>query len=316
MTKFIIKTLTFLIFPLLIYITFICIWGDISTFMRNDSLYYYPLGKYGHTYTRLIEARKTKNVDILFIGSSHTYRGFDTRIYSQSGYKTFNLGSSAQTPIQTKALLNRYLDSLNPKLVVFEVFQETFVSDGIESSLDILANDINDFNSIKMALDINNKITYNALIYSFYRQFTGRNNCIEAIEKKSDKYISGGYVEKELMYFADTLNYTPRNLDWNSKQFKAFEDILSMLNAKNIKVLLVQLPLTSKLYNSYLNNNEFDSLMKKFGVYYNYNNLIDLDDSLHFFDDDHLNQLGVIVLNTEILKIINQKFENTELSVK
>jgi hypothetical protein len=308
MKRFLLTTLSFLILPLLTYIIIICVWGDISTRFTRKQLYYYPIGAYGHTYSRLKEARNTENVDILFVGSSHTYRGFDTRIFKKAGYKTFNLGSSSQTPIQTKVLINRYINNLNPKLVVFEVYQETFISDGVESSLDILANDKNDINSLKMALTIKNKLTYNALIYSFYRQFTKRNTCYEPKERNSDKYIEGGYVEKDLMYFKDTIKYNPRILKWNHKQFEAFEDILATLSDKNIKVILVQLPLTTSLNNSYINNDEFDKKMMNYGKYYNYNKLIKLNDSIDFFDDDHMNQLGVISLNNDFLKIVMKEY--------
>jgi hypothetical protein len=38
-------------------------------------------------YSRLSEIKNYKDIDILFLGSSHTYRGFDTRIFLDSGYK-------------------------------------------------------------------------------------------------------------------------------------------------------------------------------------------------------------------------------------
>ena len=82
--------------------------------------------------------RKIKNVDVLFLGSSHAYRGFDPRIFRKRGYSSFNLGSSAQTPSQTKVWLKRYLKHLNPKIVIYEVYPGTFSSDGIEASLDLV----------------------------------------------------------------------------------------------------------------------------------------------------------------------------------
>ena len=88
--------------------------------------------------TRLNEVKNIKNIDILFLGSSHTYRGFDTRVFKKNGYNSFNLGSSSQSPIQTLTLTKRYLNQLNPKLIVYEVYPTTFTIDGIESSLDII----------------------------------------------------------------------------------------------------------------------------------------------------------------------------------
>jgi hypothetical protein len=312
MKKFITSTLLFLIIPILTYIIFICLQGDYSLNVLKKDIYYYPLGTYGHTYTRLNEAKQVKNVDVLFLGSSHAYRGFDTRIFKNAGYKTFNLGTTAQTPIETRVLLKRYIKDFNPKLIVFEVFQETFTKDGVESSLDILANDKNDINSVKMAFCLNSKLTYNSLIYSFYRQILKKNICKEERNRGFDHYIDGGFVEKDIMYFKDSVQYYTQAWIWNEEQFDVFEEILSDLKEKNIKTIIVQLPINKVLYDSYTNNYYFDSIMQKYGNYYNYNTLIELDDSLHFFDDDHMNQLGVSIFNNEFIEILNKEYSKSQ----
>ena len=81
----------------------------------------YTRGGNGHLYSRIQELRTKKPVEILFLGSSHAYRGFDTRIFDAAGLKSFNLGSSAQSPMQTYVLASKYLSTLKPRLVVYEV---------------------------------------------------------------------------------------------------------------------------------------------------------------------------------------------------
>ena len=155
MKKFILHTCLFLLFASVFYITTIVFCARYAPpwFKPNIN---YRIGSYGHMSSRLSEIKGYSDVDILFLGSSHAYRGFSTRIFLENGYKTFNLGSSAQTPAQTKVLLNRYLESLNPKMVIYEVYPNTLSTDGVESALDIIANDKNDLHSLKMALKINN----------------------------------------------------------------------------------------------------------------------------------------------------------------
>ena len=303
MKKFIITFFTFLPIPAILYVAIICMWGDIAFEILKYKPYYYPIGEYGHTYTRLKEAKQTHDVDILFIGSSHTYRGFDPRIFKNAGYKTFNMGSSAQTPIETKLLVDRYIKKLNPKLVIFEVSPEMFCSDGVEASLDIFANDKNDYGSIRMALRLNDKKTYNALIYSFYRQIFNRNHWDEKKVKRTDTYIEGGYVEKQLAYFKN-MKFPEKKLIWNKMQFSAFEEIISELKINNIKTIFVQTPMASELYKSYTNKDYFNTEIKKHGIYYNFNEIMTLNDSLYFFDDDHLNQLGVNLFNDKLIDII------------
>ncbi|MCX6267461.1 MAG: hypothetical protein NTW16_08910 [Bacteroidetes bacterium] len=126
-------------------------------------------GEGGYTHTRMKEMKTIGHVDILVIGSSHAYRGFDPRIFASKGIKIFNLGSSAQTPIQTEILVKEHIDRLKPKLVIFEVFPGVFTNDGVESSLDLITNSDINIGTVMMTLRINNLITYNA----FYSMFTG-----------------------------------------------------------------------------------------------------------------------------------------------
>jgi hypothetical protein len=126
-------------------------------------------------YTRISDLKKYKNVDILFLGSSRAYRVFDTRIYAKQGYYSFNLGSSSQTPIQTKLLMKRYLKQLNPKLIVYAVDPNAF-SDGVESAMDIIANDKNDRESLKMLAKINHLKVFNTLIYGYYKDYIHKIN--------------------------------------------------------------------------------------------------------------------------------------------
>ena len=267
-------------FSIIVYIGFIIIWGEFAptSFKKNLN---YKIGAYGHMFTRIQEIKQFKNIDVLFLGSSHSYRGFDTRIFENEGIHCFNLGSSSQTPIQTRLLIDRYLDELNPKVVVIEVSPLILAADGVESSLDIIANDKNDIESIKMCVKLNNIKSYNAFIYGVYRDIFNKNSFFkESKIKGKDEYISGGYVEKEVgFYVQEEITQKP----WTpyEYQLKELNEIALILKEKKIPLVLVQAPVTSNLYSS-SRVNVFDSTMNLYGNYYNYNKLIELDDSYHF----------------------------------
>lgn len=289
------------------YFAFILIWGFAVPPKYLESNSYYRPGSPGFMFSRLKEVKTVKDVDILFLGSSHAYRGFDTRFFTKKGYKSFNLGSLSQSPLQTKVLLDRYLAQLDPKTIIYEVYPFTFASDGVESSLDIIANDRNDKYSIKMSLEINNPKVYNTLAYALVRDFFNLNKDYkEPSHKGQDRYISGGFVEKDLTFYKKE-KHPVQKWNFNSEQFAALEDIDSILEAKNIKVFYVYAPITPSLYNSYSNNAEFDSIIQNFGIYYNFNEILTLDDSLNFYDTHHLNQNGVQLFNKSLLDIINLK---------
>lgn len=306
MKYFIKSILVFSLFLSVFYTFTLFIWGQYapSSFKPNLN---YPRGSWGHLYSRLMDIKNVGKVDILFLGSSLAYRGFDPRIFEASGITSFNLGSSAQTPIQAQVLLKRYLRQVKPKLIIYEVEPETFSIDGVESALDIIANDKNDLNSIKMAFEINHIKVYNTLIYAFIREgFNLNSSYKEPIIKGEDKYISGGFVEKENRFYKQ-VKYQTKNWNYNENQFIAFNEIINLLKDNRIELIIVNAPITPSLYRSYVNNNVFDSLMSSYSDYYNFNEILKLNDSLHFNDAYHLNQNGVELFNYKLIELLKEK---------
>ena len=304
MKKFIILFLKFIIFTTIFYCSALLL-SEIylPQYLRPNLI---SKRVHGHMSLRTKEVKNIKNVDILFLGSSHTYRGFDTRIFKKIGLNTFNLGSSSQTHIQTKVLLSRYLETLNPKTIIYEVYPRVFQSDGLESSLDIIMNDENDLNSFKMALEINNIKTYNTFIYRFTYDLLNLNNSFtKPIINGYDKYVSGGYVEKEISFFKPTL-FKRKKIVLNPNQLKYFSENVEMIKSKNIKLILVYAPISKVEYKSYTNINYFDNLMDGYSNYFNFNEIICLNDSLHFYDSTHLNQNGVEIFNKRLIKLLNK----------
>lgn len=300
--RFISRLLLFAGFAVPVYWVCIIIAGELLPQPYRQNLSYLR-GAYGHTFTRMQEAAKTRDVDILFLGSSHTYRGFDPRLFTLSGIKTFNLGSSSQTPVHTRALLLRYLEWLNPEMVIWEVYPETFSLDGVEASLDLISNDRIDRHAAGFVFQNSNVKVLNTLLYSIFQNIVKplpRRK--EQAKKGVDSYIPGGYVEREKAYFRHETPGEPTEKEFKPKQIRAFQESLAMLKSRHIKVILVQAPVTRALYKSFSNAKEFDNLMQTSGEYYNFNNLLQLDDSLHFYDAHHLNQYGVSLFNRELIK--------------
>ena len=197
--------------------------------------------------------------------------------------------------------MKRYLDQLNPKTIIYEVYPITFSIDGVESSLDIIANDTIDDETIKMVFQENNLKAYNTLVYGLMCQTLHLNDdYIEEKTKWGDTYIPGGFVSRKIGYYKHE-KYPKQHWDFNEEQFQSFEEILEMIRKRNIKLILVNAPISPSLYASYDNNATFDSLMNTYGEYHNYNEIMHLDDSLYFFDSNHLNQEGVKKFDDQLI---------------
>jgi hypothetical protein len=126
-----------------------------------------------------------------------------------------------------------------------------------------------------------------------------------------DVYISGGYVERVQGNYIPSVQ-PEQEWEFNQKQLQEFREICNMLEKRNIKLVLVYAPITKSLYNSYLNNEVFDREIVKYGRYYDFNKILNLNDSLHFYDDDHLNQKGVEIFNKKMLSV-KEIFSGTDL---
>ncbi len=263
----------------------------------------YKRGGAGHLLSRLNEVKDKKNLDILFLGSSHAYRGFDTRLFENDSTLVFNLGSSSQTPKQTEVLLERYLDALTPKLVIYEVYPETFAMDGVESANDLVSNDQNDLLSLKMAMEINHIKVYNTLLYSVADQLLKKNNHEDSIHGR-DTYIPGGFVQTELRHYQPTSSILKTSA-FKDDQFEKFKEILSALRARNCDVVLVFAPVTTSEYEALGDMTLFNSQMRDLGDYYNFNEIMTLNDSLHFYDAHHLNQNGVELFNQRLIELLS-----------
>lgn len=303
MQNFIKKTALFLLFSLLIYVVLLLLSGDFAPkAVRN---LYYPIG-FNHMNEKMKEARSLSDIDILIVGSSHAEQGFDTRIFDARGYSCFNMGSAAQTPIQTEMILNRYLEQMNPKIVLYDVYSGNFTIDGVEAALRLIANDKNDRYSIEMALTTNNVKLYNTLLYAFYRDifYGGRVTDSSKLLAAEGVLLPGGYVLKGKERMDSIVHYDSSEWIYEPKQFRQFEKTLQKLREKEVKVLLIQTPMTATYYNSYRNNAEFDDYMSTMGDYYNFNRLISLNDTLHFSDKGHLNQEGTELYDDFLIEML------------
>ena len=65
-----------------------------------------------------------KNVDIIFLGSSHAYRAFDPDIFQNHGFSSFNLGSSSQSPLNSYFLMKKYIQKCNTVIMELPKEQE------------------------------------------------------------------------------------------------------------------------------------------------------------------------------------------------
>ncbi|WP_316844704.1 hypothetical protein [Pedobacter psychrodurus] len=298
MKKFLLNLSVFLLISIITYIVLIIAFGSFMPKGINKNL---PYSFGGHIQNRLKEVSHYTNVDVLILGSSHAYRGYDVRKFRAKGLSAFNLGTSAQTPIQTEFLFNKYINILKPKFVIMDIYPAVLGSDGVESSVDLLTNLNFDKNLFSLMLKVNEIKVYNTAIFSLYNQITGKNKNYVTTDSLGggDTYVKGGFVESfKTATFRNT--YPAGKYDISPTQIKAFENIINELKRRKIRYVLVQAPIPTLRYKSFNNTKDIDQLLSHYGKYYNFNNSLDLS-SEFFIDDSHLNQKGVNIFNKKLL---------------
>ena len=295
--------LLFFLFPVCFYI-----WGEfVPPLFRSASNVRYFEEDSDFMRLRIQEAKELNDVDILVLGSSHAYRGFDPRIFNNYGLDIFNFGSSSQSPLQTEVLLKRYYNSLNPKTVLFEIYPALFASDGVESAISLLSSDIIDRHSLRMALEIDNMTIYNSMFFSFLKNnLSGASQSTNVTKYGTHMYVKGGYVERDKLYYYEPEVTSSSQWEYNESQWQAFERCLEIIKSNGAQVFLVYAPITRNLYTSITNNEKFLKRMATYGhQVYDFNVITDLDDVLHFYDSNHLNQDGVEIFNQSLISELN-----------
>jgi len=304
--RYIKRVALFLAIALVLYPVYMVIWSLVLPIKQLENVRY-PMGGGGHMHTRIAELKDHPPVDVVFLGSSHTYRSFDPRLWASAGYTSFNLGSSAQSPIQTELIVNEYVDALAPKLIILEIYGMLGNLDGVESSLDLIANRRIDGATIRMALEANNMKVYNSLIYGYIRQLSGKDkDFIEPITKPTDRYISGGYDERiDGTFHAETIS-SPKFEEPLKFQWNAFMRTLGTLEKRGYKVVLLRTP-TTKAHSDRVKITSPDQLawLAQQKNYLDMTTVQALSDTTYFYDLHHLNSTGVAAFNTVLMDTLN-----------
>lgn len=315
MARFAMRLLGFTVIAVIIYVVLTVFAARLLPWWTTPNIQYRP-GWHGFSLTRFNELQQTDSVDVLILGSSHAYSNFDVRIFRDElklkprgdNLKVFNLGSSSQTPIQTQLLLSKYLEQLNPQLVLYEVYPRTLAIDGLESTLDIISNHPSGQLTGKLVVEQQSVTAMNTWIYASFRDVVGLNQGMrEPLTRNGATYIPGGYVERKMQTYTDTIF---GKFDWvlRENQVAAFKSNIKTIQSHNSQLFLIYAPVTEALYESVRNHDHTDSLYRSQATYIDMNSLQAIDDSLHFYDHHHLNQEGVRLFNHALIDTLQLKY--------
>nr|QEO74378.1 hypothetical protein [uncultured bacterium] len=310
MRAIIVRLLLFTALVAITHVTLIGLAATVSPSLKATILKYsnVPVGfRRDHIALRFEELHKVRDIDVLFIGSSHSLRTFDPRYFERRGLRAFNLGTSNQTPISTYYLLRRYLTQLKPRLVVVEAYWEILESNADEGTMAIAANRGPGWDTFMMALATRHPKTLNVQWSSLFERLFGTAAAIRL--GPAEAYTSGGYLEA----WDENTTRAPRrgryDIAVDEKQVKYLSSTLTLLRDHNARAILVWAPVTAARRDTATNLEEVRRLMTDLSAahsvpFVDLNDRVGLDDRLDFRDDDHLNQRGVDKLMPVFMRVL------------
>lgn len=335
MRRFLTKIAVFSIVIAVAYVPLYCIL--VSMHMVN------PMPSSHHevrnTEIKFNEIKNYRDVDILFVGASNAYRSFDVRKFSDKGMLTYNMGTSAQSPVHSYIILRQYIDSIRPKFVVMSV-SPILMRDPTESTLDFLWSNFDEdkiqweIMKSQMSLacknmHIINTWIYNAFYHNIYDPISIHIGKHQKINRRldgdsmmvddKDMYIRGGYVERMKKMTCGVQKHESSLININRMQFYYLKECANLYESRNIPYVFVETPMQQTCYRAWINHEEWEYELRDFN-YINYNGLILFNDTTDFYDSYHMNKYGVakfdsifiadMITSGYINLSVSQKFDN------
>ncbi len=266
---------------------------------------YYSPGWSGQSMRRFREIEKYKDIDILFIGSSHCSRSFDPRTFSRLGVTSFNMGSDSQAPLNSYYLLKKYFDRLNPKLVIFEIYPAILEFDGLEGYYDLLVNLPMSKEIIQMGVAVNNPQAINALVTRAAFSITNSIEDIRQNEIRNETYIKGGYLYAEIVHAGDNFGLS-RDINISETQIKYVHRIIDFIKKRGSEILMLVAPIPNERREVMTN---YEAVSGRIGAiadnhdigYYDFNKSLNLDTRDQFRDYHHMNANGAKVFSYALI---------------
>ena len=255
--------------------------------------------KGGNSYRKFQDFDHASHYDVVFIGSSHAYRGYDPGIFQQRGYRSFNLGTSAQSPMNSYYILTNYITRANTRLVLLDTYEAALEMDGLESTADLTQNISSDRAAVGMALALQDPRGINMLTLRLFRNHA-------PVMFADTNYLPGGSSMNTDSVKGRIHYKVGKPLKMHERQQRYVHRFLQHCQDESIPVVLVSHPYPKQADSA--KHEAFTRWLRAavpplgFPVYdFAFGHGLPLDDRDHFYDHNHLNRAGVEIFNTFLI---------------
>jgi hypothetical protein len=273
-----------------------------NTITQWSNNYYVPLG--GSSYNRFREFKPNYFYDILFIGSSRTFRGYDPLIFKEDSLSTYNLGSSNQTLRNSYILAEDLIRSKNTSTLIVDIYSYSLSDISFESSMDLVSNIPNPSTAMKIqARELDIRTTNN-----FLRRLFTLNE--KPVLKEKDA-VAFGFCKKTNKLDSALIKKIAQN-DIQSNPVEIIKEELDYIykisrlcKERDIQLIFTTSP-TSVFFTEKDREKMLDIILPIFestgDIYLDYSKKLNLDSKDYFFDEGHMNYQGVEIFNKTLIK--------------
>lgn len=255
----------------------------------------------GGTWYKLKSFNSEKQWDVIVMGSSHAYRGYDPKIFHRYGLDMYNLGTSNQNMMCTYYLAVNHIHHNNCKLILLDVYDRAFSTNQLESMADIIQNAADEKTALNVAFSTRDIRAINMLTLRYF------NKTIPLLNTDTAGYYNG-YIETKKYLNprkTDALS-TKKAYTTNPQQLRYLRKLLDYFKEEGIPVIAAAHPLpalyTVKEHDQFLA--DIQPIFKSYNVPF-IDHTFDPDfiyKLSYFYDPTHLNFRGVPKYNERLLK--------------
>jgi hypothetical protein len=253
--------------------------------------------KGGNTFLKFKDFDKNAKYDVIVLGSSHAYRGYDPRIFKSKNLNMFNLGTSGQSLVNSFFIAKHYITAENCKLVLLDIYDAALSVDGMESTADLMQNLDFPQPALEMGLALKDPRVINMLTVRILKKndpamYLDSNYIVSGYSETID---SAGIISKSKYRDAEKIN---------GLQLEYLQKLFDYFKKNRINVVVVSHPYPKE--KSLENHLKYFVIVKQLCEEYNfrymdYSFAHELDSRFNFYDANHLNQSGVEIFNKRLL---------------
>ena len=262
---------------------------------------------------------KRDSLDAVFIGASDIYTSFmPGRAYEKYGFTSYLLASESITSEGVITAVKEVVRTQHPSLIIIEANAFLYGDSDNETNeahvhkfFDNLPFSINKLNYINRKVPVDNKWEYMFPLIKYHGLWTELPDRVNMMQSNFNLDLRGynylkGFRTTAKIFKSDTpslnsqLPYETGELDLDPELQQNLFDLLDYSKENNLNVIFVRAPhyVTKDTYDRVKRSNKMESILNERGFDYyafeNYSELIGIDDSRDFYNEDHMNVYGAI----------------------